>query len=54
MSDEAIQDAVFAQFSFLYPHEAYAQDQERFWTHFQRRCPGVSREKMIEALGVTK
>jgi hypothetical protein len=42
-------EAAFAVFAELHPHEAHTLDPDRFWSHFQKRCPGVSRTAM-EAL----
>lgn len=47
-------ESAFEIFAHLHPHEAHAQDPDKFWSFFQTQCPGVSREQMIEMLGETK
>ncbi len=43
-------DRAFEIFANCYPHEAYATEPERFWAHFQKQCPGVSRAEMERLL----
>jgi hypothetical protein len=54
MSDDIIEDRVYAQFARVYPHECFDTDPERFWLFYQKKNPGVSRAEMERALEVTR
>ena len=45
---------VFNALAVAYPHEMYEEDPDKFWLFFQEKCPGVTREQMVEALENTK
>jgi len=53
LDDAAIEQRAFEAFAFLYPHEAHAQDQDRFWTFFHEQCPEKSRDDMLRILAET-
>jgi hypothetical protein len=54
MSDDIIEEQVYAQFARVYPHECFDTDPERFWRFYQKKNPGVSRAEMERALEVTR
>jgi hypothetical protein len=49
MKDE-LDELAFALFAQAYPVEAHEAEPERFWSYFQRKCPGVDREAMERLL----
>lgn len=47
------EDSPYEMFAQLHPHEAYAQDPDKFFAFFQTIAPGISREDMIQMLNNT-
>lgn len=54
MTPQDLDDIAFRDLTRVYPHEVYAEFPDRFWEHFQRECPGVSRERMEQILKETE
>lgn len=48
--DAEAQRIAFEMLALAHPDAAYAEWPERFWSFFQRQCPGVSREEMERRL----
>jgi hypothetical protein len=50
MADAEAEQVAWEWFAGAHPHEAHAKWPDRFWTFFQSRCPGVTREQMERTL----
>lgn len=44
--EQDIEATAFEWFADAHPHEAYQSYPERFWQHFHKRCPAISRQEM--------
>lgn len=50
ITDAECKQIAWQMFCQAHPVEAHAHDAEAFWKFFQRKAPGVSRERMVELL----
>lgn len=48
------EEASFRMFADAYPHEAFDQDQDRFWKYFHEQFPQHSRAEMEKLLNDTR
>jgi hypothetical protein len=49
-ADAQAEEIAFRFFAAAHPHEAHADQPERFWHFFSEECPRVSREVMEKLL----
>jgi hypothetical protein len=52
-SEVKAEQTTWEWFARAHPHEAHENWPDRFWTFFQKKCPGKTREQMQQALAET-